>query len=260
VACGKVTTAPVTHERLTSYLFSPKVSAHERALWRSVMQLAAASRPVERFLEGRMADRFLTQTVGIEPDPPGGDVRYVGVEGVGYNHRIVNIPRFAYAVPTFSQVDYEVAVRARDLPAVVAAMRRIFAAHDRLLPHTGLIIRFDAASDTTLLAGNAVREGVPAGEPIAHVELPVYMPFGLREEALAAHFAPAESSVRYVLEHFPTARLHLGKNRPGLFAFQTALGRGRDELARFQAVIDRMDPHGVFANEHLRTMGLRWRR
>ncbi|MBK9262623.1 MAG: FAD-binding oxidoreductase [Polyangiaceae bacterium] len=257
VACGAVTDDPVTDERLTNYLFSPPVHDVELSLVRTAIQWTTVSPWFEGVLERQILGGY-QHSVGIEPTHAGGKVTYVGHRGVGWNHRIVNLPRFPYAVPYFSQIDYEVSVRARDMPEIVRIIDDIFDRHQRTLPYTGIIVRFDRATESSFIAGNSVRPGVEKGEALAHIELPTFVPFGYRDEAREAYFKPSDDAVRVILERFHSARLHLGKNRPSLFARFAELDRDGEQRARYQAVVSEMDPYGVFANEHLRQMGLRW--
>lgn len=259
-ACAVPTDAPVTHERLTNYLFSPAVSAPRRALSPGMFQLAAVWSPAEWMLERVSHGYFTGASVGIAPEDPAGEARYVGLDGVGWNHRIVNMPRFAYSLPYFSQVDYEVAVRVADLPEVLADIHVIFDRAGRTLPVTGVIVRFDRATSRSLLGGNAVRPGVAEGEALAHIELPTYQPYGFGPEALAAYRAPSVAVVEHVFARYPTARPHLGKNDAATLRAFTATGNGASQVARFQAAVDTLDPTGVFANAHLRDLGVSWPR
>ena len=257
VACGAITDDPVTDERLTNYLFTPPVHDIELSLVRTAIQWTTVSTWFEGVLERQILDGY-QHSVGIEPTTANGKVTSIGNRGIGWNHRIVNLPRFPYSVPYFSQIDYEVSVRVKDMPEVVRLVDEIFDRNQRTLPYTGIIVRFDHATDNTLIAGNSVRPGVEKGEALAHIELPTFVPFGYRDEAREAYFKPSDDAVRLILDRFPTARLHLGKNRPSVFARFAELDRDGERRARFQAVVSEMDPYGVFANEHLRQMGLRW--
>ncbi|KAI9015917.1 hypothetical protein DFJ74DRAFT_730843 [Hyaloraphidium curvatum] len=256
LACGTATDDPLTHENLTNYLFTPKVAPGELFLVRAGIQLSTASRTFERFLENKIIGTY-PRAVGIELPEPGTQYLPVGNSGVGWNHRIVNLPRFPYDVPYFSQVDYELSIPLHDLPEAIKLVDSIFDKHGRTLPYTGVIVRFDRATETSFLAGNAARPGAPPGEPLAHVELPTFVPFGYRPEALAAYRRPSEEAVAALMGRFPAARLHLGKNTPELLA---RYGRDRDAMAGFQGVVDAMDPCGAFTNWHLRGMGVRWKR
>lgn len=92
---------------------------------------------------------------------------------VGFSHRINELARLQEGQPRFSSQDWEVAVPESREVETLAILRDELS--QMALPLIGMVVRYDRATNDTILAANAVRPGVALGERIMHVEIPTYL-------------------------------------------------------------------------------------
>ncbi|MCA9384755.1 MAG: FAD-binding protein [Candidatus Magasanikbacteria bacterium] len=172
---------------------------------------------------------------------------------IGLSHRITTLPDFREGQPRFSSQDWEVAVpQSREVQTLEILRDEL---SQMALPLIGMVIRYDYATDDTILGANAVRAGVNDGERIMHVEIPTYVGYMATQAEKDNYNYHVLNALHEIILTIPEARFHWGKNREDIFSNPTYLANNAAQRARFQAVIDVMDPYGVFSNEWARRSG-----
>lgn len=172
---------------------------------------------------------------------------------VGFSHRITTLPHFREGQPAFSSQDWEVAVPESREAETLAILRDELS--QMALPLIGMVVRYDRATNDTILAANAVRPGVALGERIMHVEIPTYLGYMATQSEKDAYNYHVLNALNEIIQTMPEARFHWGKNREDIFSNPTYLANNASQRARFQAVINTMDPYGVFSNAWARRNG-----
>jgi len=177
-------------------------------------------------------------------------------EAVGYSHKITS-SAFTDKAQGFFQMDWEIAVPASKLQEALLAVNELVEKQKVCLPLIGVFIRFTRANEDTLLAHSVASGGFKKGELVAFIEMPVYLPSGFSKEKLKEHEAAYEEFARMLVMNF-NGRAHWGKNRD--WVFKEGIGRGslNVNLNKFQNVLTKWDPTGVFSNQFGKNLGLKW--
>lgn len=173
---------------------------------------------------------------------------------VGYPRSIIT-GEFGPDQPYVPSTDWEVAIPGHQVDGALLAMRDAFDASNRCLPLVGALIRFDRAEDSALLAGNAATGAFTPEERVVHIEFADFRPFGFSEDRRRAYDESIIDLVEQWVEEFD-ARPHWGKNRD--FMFEGIASAEDERFTRFQAVLDQLDPYGVFSNEWAQNVGFSW--
>ena len=87
--------------------------------------------------------------------------------------------------------------------------------------------------------------------------MPIYLPVGLSEQENQDYHTKYHQFVKLLINEF-NGRAHWGKNKEWAFVLQTKNGVFRENLTKFQEVLNKWDPNGLFSNEYGKTLGLKW--
>lgn len=258
--CALETTAPVTDPSTIMTLFTPNIADEFTVFFKTLSQGATCPSIIggDDYLNLRS---YANLRVGFMQDPNNAwvesnnrEVR--GYEGIGYSHNIINRD-ITSNYPGFSATDWEVALPRSQTQAALRVIEEVVNKYDVALPSIGVVIRFDQATDNSLMSGVSARSGIPAGEPMVHLEIPVFTPWKMRGEDLVKWQKPwQEIMTRLVIEF--DSRPHWGKNQDWLLQHPAVLQRIAPEIARLQNVINELDPKGVFSNKWAARLGLNW--
>ena len=157
----------------------------------------------------------------------------------------------------FNQTDWEVVVPLDQFDAMVNAIEDFVEANGLAFSVVGAYIRVDQADDASILGGNALGPSFTQGEPLVHFEIPVFIPWDMAPDQRAAYEQRWRDLFEMLLDDFDV-RPHWGKNQDWVFSHPSVLAENESRRARFQAVIDELDPDGVFARPFLARAGFSW--
>lgn len=257
--CAWETNEPVTDPSTIMTLFTPNIADEFTVFFKTLSQ--GASCPVEGTDNYLNLRSYANLRVMFMQDPANAWVetqnRTVrGYEGIGYSHNIINRD-ITSNYPGFSATDWEVALPKSQTQDALRVIEEVVNKYDTALPSIGVVIRFDQATDNSLMSGVSTRNGIPAGEPMVHLEIPVFTPWKMRGEDLERWQKPWKEVMTRLVTEFD-ARPHWGKNQDWLLRHPAALQRIAPEMARFQSVINEIDPTGVFSNRWIARLGINW--
>lgn len=176
---------------------------------------------------------------------------------IGPSHRMVS-SAFTPKADGFFQMDWEIAVPGKNLDAAIKDVYKHIEKNKICLPLVGVFIRFTKAADETLLAHSGVGGEFDNGEPVAFIEMPVYLPSGFGPDRQAEYDKVFEDFARLLIEKHG-GRAHWAKNRNWVFEKHVQMGTYRKKLQKFQNIVNQMDPTGIFSNSYARTIGLKYK-
>ena len=162
----------------------------------------------------------------------------------------------------FFQLDWEVAVPYTHMQAAAEYVRNFLDGQnvknrDINLPLVGVFTRFGISEDKTLMAYTGTGGDWIDGEPLVFMEMPIYIPVGFDQAKMADYLAPFIEYTTYLIQNYD-ARGHWAKNREWMFPLEQAEGNLNHDnrFTRFNAVINQIDPNGVFANAAGKRLGI----
>src|SRR5262245_56176086 len=255
VTCGTETTDPLTAEDARMTLFTPDIPALFGHVAVPAFQRSACDAQTARAFE-KVLYRFRQANPWLEWTGPDGKPRR-GRTAVGYAHRMTELTFRGIAQRKFSNLDWEVAIPESEIDAALAYVKSQMVERPRYNPAIGVVVRVDRANPDTLLGSAAAGSNLPTGQRVYHLEFPLFFPYAFSAQQLADYQAPwAEMILHLIADH--RGQPHLGKNRSDIFTNPISLASNAERRALFQAVIDEMDPRGVFATDFLRQAGYSW--
>jgi FAD/FMN-containing dehydrogenase len=166
---------------------------------------------------------------------------------IGPSHRMMSSHLTSYQ-KGLAQMDWEVVVPLNQIEPAMKAVRSIVDQHNLCLPLVGVFIRFGIAEDTSLLAHSVALGSFKAGDMVAFIEIPSYIPTGFTDHRRALYDLPYEEFTRKLIEEF-NGRPHWGKNREWAFVRAQELDVYGVNRAAFQSTMRAMDPQGMFVND-----------
>ena len=256
LTCASRTTDPVTDPTARSIWVDPEIDEFLQDPFIVLMQLGACDPATECFVETIRQSLFRSNPPLVFDGPSGNTVHVDEI--VGFSHLIqTSLQTNISVIPP--GYEWVFAVPSRHALDVLQYAKARIQGQDRCLPLNAFMIRFGEVHDAALLSMQAQGPGFELGEQVAVIELPIFLPYGFSESQLEAYFAPFLDVLHYAVDNYG-ARVHWGKNREDVFSDLDVIA-GIDaggRLARYQTVMDEMDPYGVFANEFLGRSGFEW--
>jgi FAD/FMN-containing dehydrogenase len=164
---------------------------------------------------------------------------------------------FRAGQPKVESNEWEVTVPAKQADEALAATRDILEGTRSCLPLVGVFIRYGKAEATSFLSPNAALGQFDDGERVLHLAITTFRPLAFSDAREAAYDAPFVDLVDTLVTSYG-GRLHWGKNRNETFAHAALDGAVDDRIAPFQAVLDQVDPYGVFGSEWAEAAGFSW--
>lgn len=256
LTCSSRTEDPVTDQTARSIWVDPEIEEILQDPFIVLMQLGACDSGTECFVESTRQSLFLSEPPLVYENAQGDTVHVDEI--VGFSHLIQTSLQTNITV-TPPGYEWVFAVPSRHALDVLQYAKARIQADDRCLPLNAYMMRFGQVHDQALLSMQTEGPGFVDGEQVAIIELPVFLPYGFTAAQLDAYFAPFLDVLHYAVDNYG-ARVHWGKNREDVFSDLDVIA-GIDaggRLGRVQAVIDAMDPYGVFANEFLGRSGFDW--
>jgi len=245
----------VTDPTVQTTFFDPDVLDIEDGLFLPIAQSAVCDQTFANLVASQQITRF-TESVNAKYVGGSSSKTRIGA-ATGYINRMNQLDRFEAKASKFSAMDYEVVLKLEDVPAFMQKAKEVYEAHNRN-PFMGLVIRRDIVEDDTIMGGNAVREGLEVGDEIVHIEIPSYYPFEASDELLADYLGPNNEIFTWAVETYSYAHLHWGKNPEALFELQRDSGNVTDRMHRFQTMVNKFDPYGIYKNDILEKIGVTW--
>lgn len=177
---------------------------------------------------------------------------------IGPSHRMVS-SFLTGQQEGFFQMDWEFAIAQSDIFSAMQAIKKLTQDQKICLPLIGVFIRFAPIEEESLLAysgGNFQENNGPwqRGQVATFLEMPVYLPTGFSPEQFKKYEASFVQFAQILVEQFH-ARPHWGKNRQWVFDKILQNSAYGSRLKRFQAVINKYDPNGTFANDFAERLG-----
>jgi FAD/FMN-containing dehydrogenase len=177
---------------------------------------------------------------------------------VGPAHRMVS-SHLTKNQQGFFQMDWEIAVPARKAEAAFKAITKHIEENATCLPLVGVFVRFAPAEDQTLIAHTAATGGDwQNGEPAVFFEMPVYVPTGFDQDTFKQYEKQFIEFATMLITDY-SGRPHWGKNRQWTFDMIVDKKAYGKNLELFQQAINQLDPHGTFANDFGKSLGLQWK-
>ncbi len=208
-------------------------------------------------------------------------IRHKSATDETWFHRPKGITGFAYFMQNstgsergmqFRQTDWEVAIPMRHWAKAFQLLRDYMTETQPdgtpkfCLPLMGVYIRFSLVTDA-LMSHGSVGGDFKLGEPVMFMEIPEFIPsFDIKapeDQKLAAliltqHESHYRGYVEMMLKNVD-ARVHWAKNRPELFQLQQKTNPVRKaQIEDFNKQIIRLDPTGVFLNDFMSELGIRY--
>lgn len=259
--CGKETTA-AAEPGAQNRLLNPAVPAQIFPFFKQAMHTAACN--PGGYLDGVMERFRYLQFVNQPPFTKEQDGKTVfSADVIGPQHRMIT-STLVDGQDGFFQMDWEVAVPRANAAAAMEYINRFLHGQNRKnldvrLPLVGVFTRYAKSEDHTLMAYTGTGGPFEDNSHVVHIEMPIYVPAGFSDAELEAYMAPFVEYVTVLIEDFG-ARAHWAKNREWAFDLQRELGvydYGK-RLSRFNKVLAKLDPNGVFANEYAKRIGLEY--
>lgn len=166
---------------------------------------------------------------------------------VGYAHRIMSSELITDDSKFFTR-DWELAVPFSKAQAALLALSDYARLTRMRLPLVGVFLRFAPSSDRTLMAHTTSVGTFQKDEPVVFFEFPTPTPVGLSLSLTRSINSVYEGLARLLITEFG-ARPHWGKNATFTFELQNQMQSYGNNLARFQAVKDDLDPNGLFLSD-----------
>ena len=180
---------------------------------------------------------------------------------VGAPHRMISSRIEMGSIDTppggFSQNDWEIAVPRQDAQAALRTVYAYLRDRGSCLPLLGVFLRFAPVEAETLIAHSVAGGAFKRGELAMFIDLPVYIPVGMTCSNQDRWEKPWIDLAAILIENHH-GRAHWAKNQRSAFVLESARNTYGDNMERFRAVVARMDPHGMFANQFGVDVGLRW--
>jgi hypothetical protein len=252
-ACGMRTTDPAD-QGATNSLLEPDIPNFIIKPFKTVLQYGACHNWVSCLIEKVRYLHFGIQPYFKKLNKRGQLVSSHNV--VGPSHKMTS-STFTEKAQGFAQMDWEIAVPMSQLPSAMLAVKKHIETHNICLPLIGLFIRFTRADDSTIMSHSSSGDGFKKGELIAFIEMPVFLPYGFNEERNKEYDSPYEEFTRILIQKFK-GRAHWAKNRNWVFKMQSKIGKYPTKTKKFQSIITKMDPDGVFSNWFGKNIGFSW--
>lgn len=256
LTCASRTEDPITDPTARSIWVDPEIEEFLQDPFIVLMQAGACDTTIECFIESTRRSLFLSSPPLVYEDAHGDTVHVDDI--VGFSHLIQTSLQTNITV-TPPGYEWVFAVPSRHALDVLQYAKARIQADGRCLPLNAFMIRFGQVHEGSLLSMQAEGPGFVAGEQVAIIELPIFLPYGFSSSQLEDYFAPFLDVLHYAVDNYG-ARVHWGKNREDVFADLDVIAgtESGGRLSAVQAVIADMDPYGVFANEFLVRAGFEW--
>lgn len=176
---------------------------------------------------------------------------------VGPAHRIMSGDLIALGPHKVFSTDLEVAIPQQHIRSALRLARQVFDAHHISLPGVGAFLRFTKIERGGWLTYHSAGEQFVEGETAMFFEMPVVIPVGFTDSQLRDYMYPYEELIGLFIRYFG-ARCHWGKDTARLFDVQSSHGTYAGRIEKVNAVLAELDPYGVFSNDFVRRIGMRW--
>lgn len=249
--CGKETQAKAD-PGANNVLLSPAIPGSMVNISKQMLQYSACKNGVACFID-KLRYSMLKLTPPLQKLNARGK-KVATRRAIGPAHRMQS----SFLTPHqkgFFQMDWEIAVPKSRANEAMAWIMEHIRKNNICLPLVGVFLRFTPALDESLLGYTNAGEDFIQGEPVVYIEMPVYLPVGFSDEQKANYDRPFEELARNLVSRFG-ARAHWGKNRDWVFELQRDLNVYRDRTERFKAVVNQLDPQGLFRNRYSEMIGL----
>ncbi len=253
-SCGHETQEPETKPGLSNALFLPPTATAFNKIAVAAFQQAACDDKAARLIEFTIDHQRNKYPWLTWKDASG--KTHNERKGIGSWHRMMEAVFDSSTQPKFSQIDWEVAVPARNFASALKEMREFMDKNNVIIPTIGVIIRFDRAQEDSLLSPSSADDSLRPGEQLVHFEMPVYSPFGFRDSDLEKLRKPYRDFFLKLEEKYE-ARPHFGKNDNGLFLNDITKNRLKGSLEHFNAAKKILEPNGGFDNDFLKSVGVK---
>lgn len=253
LACGNKTDAPAD-PGATNTLLNPDAPKFAVNPFKSVLQIGACHNKITCLLEKVRYWLFKWKPYFKKYNKSG---KLVSThELVGPSHRMTSSD-FTKKANGFFQMDWEIAVPESSLNNAMKDVYEHVTNTNTCLPLVGVFIRFTKSSDSTLLAHSVAEGKYKKDKLVAFIEMPIYLPVGLTEIEKEEYHSKFENFVKILIKKHH-GRAHWAKNQEWAFTLQGKEGALRKNFIKFQKVINKWDPYGVFSNNFGKTIGLNW--
>jgi len=262
--CGKTTSLP-EESGANNRLIFPYVDFSQLSVTQTmqIFQIGSASPEID----AHQSMAYL-RNKGWHLTPPlvktiNGELRYT-TNAVGPTHRITSSKLIDTVGREMRQMDWEVAVPAQNIQAAMEFIREFANGNNSKgrqipVPLIGVFVRFSKVEGSSLMAYTGSGNGFEDGSYAVHIELPIFVPTGLEKSQFDEYMSPYEEAMRTLIKDFG-ARAHWGKNMhsndPWIFEFQRDIGSYGNNLTKFNRVIKKLDPKGMFANKFAKSIGI----
>jgi len=260
--CAFETDEPVDSESTMMALFTPDMPSFMQNTFKTESQMTACP------IAGTTDYVHLRTFAGVRGDwvkdaanawiwdnASGDNKRY---SGVGWAHNMYNADLPESQI-SFSQMDMEFSIPLSQARAALNLVNDVVNQYNIALPTVGVVIRFDAVSDNTLIGNtSSAYVGRNVGDPLVHFEVPFFTPYKMQSGRDLDNWRhPWHDLMQRLITDFD-AIPHWGKNPEWLFSRPEVKARNQAVMARFQAIIDEMDPKGRFSNQWAAKVGFTW--
>ncbi len=177
---------------------------------------------------------------------------------VGFSH-LLQASEYASDQSKFLRTrDFELAIPYSQMVPALKASREYFTEHNLSIPLTGLFIRFSKVDDETLLSLASEGGEFKTGTPAMYLELTYFKPAGKTQQEMENYELVYANWAKLMVSKFK-ARVHWAKNKPQIFKLEKELGNFQDKHQRFQNIINKLDPQGLFSNQFGEDLGFNWK-
>lgn len=253
--CGWETDEPVTNPKAANIAIAPDVPSWLQWEFTLNQQLASCDDNIDYLEEAKRFNFYSWMSPPLTPDPTQVPMQHV-TEVVGSWHRMMEW-MFAPGQLQFTQTDWEVAVPLDQFDSMVNSVNSFVKANGMAFSIIGAFIRLDEVGDDSILGGNSVGPDFEPGERIVHFEVPNFVPWNMAPNQRAYYEKRWHEMMEMIVDSY-SVRPHWGKNQNWLFSHPSVLAENAARRARFQNVINQLDPKGVFARKHLASAGFYW--
>jgi hypothetical protein len=253
--CGVETNEPMTSPKAANILVAPDIPSFLQYDFSINEQLAACDDNIDYNEELKRFNFFAHTNPPLTPDPDALFVTHVK-DIVGPWHRMAQY-MFRPGQLEYTQTDWEVAVPMNQFDSMVNAVNSFVKAKRMAFSVVGALIRLDRVGDDSIMGGNSVGPGFNVGDRIVHFEVPHFVPWNMAPNQREYFESRWKDMMSMIFDSY-NVRPHWGKNQSWAFSHPSVLAENASRRARFQAIINQLDPNGVFARQHLANAGFYW--